>query len=77
MAKVHDRIVEFSLTMNAAGDTVAVTAVKYYQNRGQLDAGVGLSKAFTGGSAGVSPKEIELGETLPPPTHVRFVFAAF
>lgn len=77
MAKVHDRIVEFNITLNAAGDTLEVTSVKYYQNRGQLAAGTGLTKAISGGAAGTSPKEIEFGETLPPPTHARFVFPVF
>lgn len=77
MAKSHDRIVEFNITLSAAGDTLQVDSVKYYRDRGQLDASNGFALAISGGAAGVSPKEISLGETMPPPTHVRFVFANF
>ena len=77
MAKIHDRIVEFNITLAAAGDTLAVDSVKYYRDRAQLDASNGFSLAFAGGAAAVSPKEISLGETMPPPTHVRFVFPVF
>jgi hypothetical protein len=77
MAKIHDRIIEFNITLVAAADTLAVDSVKYYRDRGQLDASNGLSLAISGGSAGTSPKEVSLGETMPPPTHARFVFANF
>lgn len=77
MAKVHDRVVEFNITLNAAGDTLAVDSVKYYRDRGQLTAGNGFTLAIADGSAGTSPKEISFGETMPPPTHARFVFSAF
>lgn len=78
MAKAHDRIVEFTLALVAAADTLAVSAVKYYRDRGQQLAGTGYSIAFSGGSAAVDPVEIVLGELLPPPTHVRFAgFGAF
>lgn len=77
MAKVHERIAEFNLTLNAGADSLQVDSVKYYRDRGQLAAGNGFTVTISGGAAGTSPKEVTLGETLPPPTHVRFVFAAF
>jgi hypothetical protein len=77
MAKAHDRIIEFNITLNAAADTLAVDSVKYYRDRGQLDANNGYTLAISGGSAAVSPKEVSLGETMPPPTHARFKFTAF
>ena len=77
MAKVHDRILELSLTMNAAADTVAVTAVKYYRDRGQLDASNGFTLTHTPTSAQTSPAEIQFGELVPPPTHLRMVYANF
>lgn len=77
MAKVHDRIVELSLTMNAAADTVAVTAVKYYRDRAELAAANGLLLTTDTVAAQISPAEIQFGELVPPPTHLRFVFAAF
>lgn len=77
MAKVHDRILEFNVTLNAAGDTLAVDSIKYYRDRGALALGQSITLAQSGGTAGTSPKEVELGETVPPPTHVRFVFSAF
>lgn len=77
MAKVHDRIVEFNITLVAAADTLAVDSVKFYRDRAQLDASNGLTINTSGGAAGTSPKEVSLGEVLPPPTIVRFVFANF
>lgn len=77
MAKVHDRILELSLTMNAAGDTVAVSAVKYYRDRAELAAANGLNMLFDTVAAQVSPAEIQFGELVPPPTHLRMVFAPF
>lgn len=77
MAKIHDRIVEFNITLNAAADTLAVDSIKYYRDRGQLDAANGKTLAQSGGTAAVSGVEVTLGETMPPPTHCRFVFANF
>jgi hypothetical protein len=75
--KVHDRILELSLTMNAAGDTVAVTAVKYYRDRGKLAAGEAQAMVIDTTAAQTSPAEVAFGELVPPPTHLRMVFAAF
>ena len=77
MAKIHDRIVEFNIALVAAADTLEVTSVKYYRDRGQLDASNGKLLPITGGAAATSPREIAFGDTMPPPTHVRFVFANF
>jgi hypothetical protein len=77
MAKAHDRIVELSITPNAGADTIAITAVKYYRDRAQLAASNGFSLAFSGGSAATTGVECALGETLPPPTHIRLVFPTF
>jgi hypothetical protein len=76
MAKVHDRILEFTVATDDSAETLAVTAVKYYRDRAQLDASNGFALAFSGGSAAVTPVEITMGETVPPPTHIRFVFTA-
>ena len=77
MAKAHDRIIEFTVVPEPTGNTLAVTAVKYYRDRAQLDASNGFSLAFSGGSAATTGVEIALGDNMPPPTHVRFVFADF
>jgi hypothetical protein len=78
MAKAHDRIVEFTLALVAAADTLAVTGVNYYRDRGSLAAATPYAIKFSGGSAAVDPVEVALGELLPPPTHVRFSgFGAF
>lgn len=77
MAKVHERTVEFALTLNAAADTLAVTAVNYYRTDAELAAAnpfVIVSNPLT---AQTSPADILLGENLPPPTRVRFTFSAF
>lgn len=76
MAKIHDRIVEITLLTDDSADTLAVSAVKYYRDRGELDASNGLSLSFTPTTAQTSPAEITLGELMPPPTHIRFVFVA-
>lgn len=77
MSKVHDRVLQLNLTLNAAGDSLAVTSLTYFRDRGQLDAGTGSLQTFTPATAQTSPAEIVLGEVFPPPTHLRFVFAAF
>jgi hypothetical protein len=77
MAKVHERILEFNITLNAASDNLAVTSLKYYRDRAELAASNGLALSIDTTSAQTSPAEIQLGELMPPPTHVRFVFANF
>ncbi len=77
MAAVHDRILEFSITLNAAGDTLAVDGVKFYRDRSKLEDADGFVVPVSGGAAAVSPKEVQTGSVMPPPTHYRFVFAAF
>jgi hypothetical protein len=74
MAKAHDRILELTLVADESGDSVAVSDVKYYRDRAQLDAANGFDVAFSGGADAVTPVEIELGETVPPPTHIRLAF---
>lgn len=77
MAKIHDRILEFTVTTDDSAETLAVSAVRYYRNRQELDALTGyMDLAFSGGAAAVTPVEIAFGELCPPPTHVRFVFTA-
>jgi len=76
MAKAHDRILELTVVPEPTGNTVAVTAVKYYRDRAQLDAGNGFLTSGTV-AAGTTGVEVQIGEVLPPPTHIRFVFADF
>lgn len=77
MAKVHERIVQLNVAMVAAADTLQVTAINYFRDRGKLDAGTGQAIVYTPSTAQTSPAEIEFGEMLPPPTKLRFVFANF
>lgn len=77
MAKVHERTVEFALTLSAAADTVTVTAVNYYRTDAELAASLPFALKFTSGAAQTSPSDIFLGELMPPPTRVRFTFSAF
>lgn len=77
MAKAHDRTIEFAVTLNAAADTVLVTAVNYYRDDGLLAAATPYALKFTSGAAQTTPSDILLGELMPPPTRVRFTFAAF
>lgn len=78
MAKVHERTVEFLLTMNAAADSVTTTGVNYYRDDAQLAAAAGFALKFTLSASQVQPfTDVFLGELMPPPTRVRFTFAAF
>lgn len=74
MAKIHDRILELTFVADDSAETVAVSAVKYYRDRGQLDASNGFSLAFTQSSPQTTGTELALGELLPPPTHIRLTF---
>lgn len=76
MAKAHDRILEITCSTDDSAETLQVTAVKYYRDRAQLDAANGRDMSFSPTTAQTSPAEIAFGETLPPPTHMRFVFTA-
>lgn len=77
MAKAHERVLELSLTLNAAADTAAVTAAKYYRTRAEVEDATGFTLKIDTVAAQVSPAEIQFGELMPPPTHLRLVFAAF
>lgn len=72
MAKAHDRILELNVTLDAGGNTLAVDSIKYYRTRG--DTGFTLTGSV---AAAVSGVEVAVGETVPPPTHIRFNFADF
>lgn len=77
MAKAHDRVVQLDVALVAAADTLQVTAVKFFRDRGKLAANDPLLITYTGTAAQTSPAEIEFGEYLPNPSHLRFVFSAF
>lgn len=77
MAKVHDRILEFNITLNAAADTLAVTSIKFYRDRAKLAASEGFNIPIDTVAAQTSAAEVQVDETMPPPTHYRFVFANF
>lgn len=70
MGKVHERILAIAITCDEGDDTVVSTAVTYYRTRADLDASDGKSLTFTAGSAAAN-HELELGQLLPPPTHIR------
>ena len=70
MAKAHDRILEISITATEAADTVLVTGVKYYRDRGKLAADEGFDMEYTAADAGANT-ELEFGQLSPPPTHIR------
>lgn len=74
MAKAHDRILQLTLAADDSAETIAVTAVKYFRDRSKLDAGVGFDLKYTPSTAQTSPAELEFGEAVPPPTHLRLVF---
>lgn len=77
MAKIHDRILEIKLTTANGAQTINITALNYYRDRGQLDAGNPFpitSASIPTGAVGVATNpEVLTGELVPPPTHIRFV----
>ena len=72
MSLAHDRILEILLTCDESADTVLITDVRYYRTRGDLDASTPKTFVFTAGSAAAN-HETEMGEVMPPPTHIRLV----
>lgn len=76
MAKVHDRILEITLSTDDSAETLQVTAVKFYRDRAKLAASEGYSVGFDNATAQLTPAEIQFSEVMPPPTHLRFVFTA-
>ncbi len=73
MSKAHDRILELAVLCDESADTVQITAVKYYRNRGQLDAGTGHTLNHTVAALAAN-HETEMGDAaIPPPTHIRIV----
>lgn len=66
-----DRILELGITTADGAQTVSVDSVTYYRNRQSLDDGNGFSPGYSGGAAAASPVEVELAQTLPPPTVIR------
>jgi len=77
MAKIHDRILEIKFTTANGAQTLNVTALNYYRDRGQLDAANPFplaSQDIPTGALGVATNpEVRTGELVPPPTHIRFV----
>ncbi len=73
MSKVHDRILELEVLCDESADTVQITAVNYYRNRGRLDASEPHVLNATVVALAAN-HEIELGDAaIPPPTHIRIV----
>lgn len=78
MAQVHDRIIEFAITLNAAADSLTATAVNYYRDRGYFQASTPYALKFVQTAAVTTGTELIMGESeLPLPTHFRFTFSAF
>lgn len=76
MSKVHDRVLEVNFVFDESDDTVAVSSIQYYRDRAQLDAATGLALKIDTTAAQTSPAEIQFGEIVPPPTHLRLKFTA-
>jgi hypothetical protein len=72
MAKAYDRILELAVLADESDDFVSVTAVKFYRDRGFLEAADGYTPVFTAGAAAAT-HEMELGEVLPPFSIIRLV----
>jgi hypothetical protein len=73
MSKVHDRILELEVLCDESADTVQITAVNYYRNRGRLDASEPHVLNITVAALAAN-HECEMGDAaIPPPTHLRIV----
>ena len=72
MGKVHDRILALAVTADEGDDTLVVSGATYYRTRQDYTDGSGFTMEITAGAAAAST-EIEMGELLPPPTHIVLV----
>jgi hypothetical protein len=69
MAKAHDRILKIEVTADESDDTLDVTAVEYFRDRGKYDADEAFSAVYSDDGP-LGTVEITFGEVLPPPTHI-------
>ncbi len=73
MSKVHDRILEILVLCDESDNFVQITAVRYYRNRGRLDASEPQVLNITTAALAAN-NECEMGDAaIPPPTHIRLV----
>ena len=70
MAKAHNRVVELVFVADDSAETVIVSAVNYYRTP---DA-TAYALKFVQTSPNTTGTELELGELMPPPTHLRLTF---
>lgn len=72
MAKAYERILEIAVTADESDDTLVATAVKYYRDRGKLNAADGKTVTFVAGATAAN-HEVTLGEVIPTPSVIRLV----
>lgn len=77
MAKMHERTLECAITLNAAADTLALTALNYYRTDAELAAANPFVLTTSTVAAQTSPADVLIGELVAPPTRLRFTFANF
>ena len=70
MAKAHNRTVEIVFVADDSAETAIVSALNYYRTP---DASAYPLK-LTQTSPNTTGTELELGELMPPPTHLRLTF---
>jgi hypothetical protein len=70
MAKAHDRVVEIVFVADDSAETVIVSAVNYFRDRGA----VAYPLKFTQTSPNTTGTELVFGELMPPPTHILLTF---
>jgi hypothetical protein len=66
----HERILVIAVTADESDDTLIATQVTFYRDRQSLDDGNGYRPGFVTNGASAT-HEIELGQTIPPPTVIR------
>lgn len=67
----HHRILEIKFTVDESDDDVeSVDAVNYYRTRAQLEDSNPEALTYTA-ETGADPNEIEMGQLLPPASHIR------
>lgn len=70
MAKAHERTVELVFVADDSAETVIVSEVNYYRTPGDPKYAI----KFVQTSPNTTGTKLELGELVPPPTHILLTF---
>lgn len=73
MPKAHDRILEILTTSDESDDSIVITGIRWYRDRGKLADAQPMTIIATPGAASATGHETALGQNVPPFTHIRIV----